>query len=42
MRFKLRTHPDVLIAGGGNAALCAVFAAAEGGTGCWCWRPRRG
>ena len=32
---------DVIVVGGGNAALCAALAAREGGPACWCWNAPR-
>ena len=31
--------PDVLVIGGGNAALCAALMAREAGASCCCWKP---
>ena len=32
---------DVIVVGGGNAALCAALSAQPKGRACWCWSARR-
>ena len=36
-----RADLDILVIGGGNAALNAAITARHAGAACWCWRARR-